>query len=73
MENKSLVDKMKPLQILYNLDKAGVNVENLHISTFTKPLEESVEQWLGRIFDNNKEVFGEYTKEDFINNALYGR
>lgn len=69
MEN-SLVDKMKPLQILYNLDKAGVR--NPMLDSTDLELEH-FKEWLGEIFDRNEKLFGKYTKEDFINNALYGK
>lgn len=69
MEN-SLVDKMKPLQRLYNLDKAGVR--NPMLDSTDLELE-YFKEWLGGIFDRNEEICKHGTKEEFINNALYGK
>lgn len=62
---ESLVDKMRPLQIAYNLDKAGVkNVMPPNMS-FT-------EEWARGIFKENEELFKNKSEEEFINFVIYG-
>lgn len=64
MEYTSLVDKLKPLQLLSNLQIAGI----IHdIPT------QNIEEWANKILDENKELFNEQSHKDFINLVVYGK
>ncbi len=63
---KSIVEKMKEEQILYNLDKAGINLE------LTAKIPNPYEEWAEKIFEDNKELFKKTNKEEFIKFVIYG-
>lgn len=70
MEN-NIVDKMKSLQILYNMDKCGIDVNNMLQS---RDLEkEHWEEWAKKVLDENRELLDNITEEQFINFILYGK
>jgi len=71
MENKNIIDKLKPLQLLYNLEKAGIDINSTTNSSYTKPLDESIENWISRILNENKYLLKTCTKEEFLKNVMY--
>ena len=74
-KDKSLIEKMKYLQILYNLMNAGVKIPN-NINSLDKDFDtsiiKSVEEWAEKIFEENKDMFKDKSKQEFINFILYG-
>lgn len=67
---ETIIDKMKPLQILYNLQKAGINIDNILSSKDLS--KEYYEEWANKILDENKELFDEQMRKEFLNYIVYG-
>ncbi len=65
MENKSIIDYMKIEQIKYNLKMAGVK-------NYPEPYMSIYEEWAEKIFEENKELFANKSKEEFIKYVIYG-
>ena len=65
---ETTIDKIRPLQILYNLQKCGINIDNILNSS--NPI---YEEWAEKVLDENKELFKEQSKEEFINYVVYGK
>jgi hypothetical protein len=63
---ESTIDKMKPLQLLYNLQAAGIKIENI-----PAPNMVVYKEWATKILDENKELFDEQMREEFLNFVVY--
>jgi hypothetical protein len=75
---ESIIDKMKPLQELNKEDmgnKALLNQMKLEQMLYNMTIKEklAIEEWLGTIFEDNKELFKDTNKQEFVKYALYGK